>query len=188
MANRRAVDAQGRDRRLRHGDRPDRAVAGLLHLPRRQRQRRAWATSSASTWTSTPPATSTSPAARARPTSRSSPPLQGTLRGTEDAFVTKLAPGGAPILYSTYLGGTASDEARALTVDAAGLAFVTGRAGSSDFPPLSPVQASLRRGRGRLRVDPRGERGEPAAIDATSVAPTPTTASGSRSTRPTTSS
>lgn len=70
-------------------------------------------------------------------------PLQGTLKGSEDAFVTKLAPGGTPILYSTYLGGTASDEARALTVDANGLAFVTGRAGSADFPLASPVQPSF---------------------------------------------
>ena len=68
--------------------------------------------------------------------------LQAVLLGGEDAFVTKLAPGGAPILYSTHLGGSAGDEARAIAVNAAGLAFVTGRTASADFPTASPLQAT----------------------------------------------
>lgn len=65
---------------------------------------------------------------------------QSTLRGVEDAFVTKLAAGGTPLLYSTHLGGGADDEARAIAVNAAGLAFVTGRTASTDFPTAGAVQ------------------------------------------------
>lgn len=67
---------------------------------------------------------------------------QPTRRGSEDAFVAKLAPSGAPLLYSTHLGGGADDEARALAVNAAGLAFVTGRTGSADFPRVAALQSS----------------------------------------------
>src|SRR5262245_26584166 len=50
-----------------------------------------------------------------------------TLSGDQDVFVTKLSPTGA-VLYSTYLGGPCSDLARAIAVDAAGNAYITGRA------------------------------------------------------------
>jgi hypothetical protein len=51
----------------------------------------------------------------------------------KSAFVTKLNPTGTKFLYSTYLGGTLSDEAKAITVDKAGDAYVTGDAGPK-FP------------------------------------------------------
>jgi hypothetical protein len=50
------------------------------------------------------------------------------------AFVTKLNPTGSALVYSTYLGGTGSEEARAIAVDSDDNAYVTGRAGSTDFP------------------------------------------------------
>jgi subtilase family serine protease len=50
-----------------------------------------------------------------------------TLNGEQDAFVTKLSPTGA-VLYSTYLGGPCADIARSIAVDAAGNAYITGRA------------------------------------------------------------
>src|SRR5262249_17046097 len=46
--------------------------------------------------------------------------------GGLDIFVTKLSPTG-DVVYSTYLGGPCDDVARALTVDTAGDAYVTGR-------------------------------------------------------------
>src|SRR5678815_5463295 len=50
-----------------------------------------------------------------------------TLSGDQDAFVAKLSPTGA-LVYSTYLGGSCSDIANAIAVDAAGNAYITGRA------------------------------------------------------------
>lgn len=61
-----------------------------------------------------------------------------------DGFVTKLHPSGASLVYSSYLGGYAYDEAHGLTVDAAGRAWVVGGTASSDFPLVRPVQSKLR--------------------------------------------
>jgi hypothetical protein len=51
-----------------------------------------------------------------------------------DAFVTKLAPSGASLVYSTYLGGTQFDGATGIAVDASGSAYLTGATDSADFP------------------------------------------------------
>jgi hypothetical protein len=61
--------------------------------------------------------------------------------GGGDAFVTKLFPGGAGVVWSTYLGGSGSDEAVAIAVDPLGAATVTGRTFSPNFPTAFPVQA-----------------------------------------------
>jgi hypothetical protein len=61
-----------------------------------------------------------------------------------DAFVTKIAPGGRRVVYSTYLGGEATDVARGLAVDAAGSAYVVGHTGSPDFPRVRPLQRTMR--------------------------------------------
>src|SRR5207247_998527 len=47
------------------------------------------------------------------------------INGSADLFVTKLSPQGA-VLYSTYLGGPCEDYGRAIAVDRAGNAYVTG--------------------------------------------------------------
>ncbi len=60
--------------------------------------------------------------------------------GTADAFITKINPAGTAILYSTYLGGSAADQANAVAVDPAGNAYLTGSTHSSDFPVQNPVQ------------------------------------------------
>jgi hypothetical protein len=61
----------------------------------------------------------------------------------EDAFVTKLNPTGSALVYSTFLGGGDSAEfAEAVTVDAAGNAYVTGSTFSNDFPTVNPIQAT----------------------------------------------
>lgn len=51
-----------------------------------------------------------------------------------DTFVTKLAPGGAGWVYSTFLGGTNNDVANHIAVDGAGNAYVTGWTVSTNFP------------------------------------------------------
>lgn len=63
--------------------------------------------------------------------------------GTYDAFVTKLNPAGATLVYSTYLGGTGFDGGVSIAVDASGSAYVTGQTASSDFPLMIPTQAVL---------------------------------------------
>ncbi len=60
--------------------------------------------------------------------------FQTQFGGKYDAFVAELAPGGASLIYATYLGGNADDEANALTVDNAGAAYVTGYTLSTNFP------------------------------------------------------
>jgi len=54
-----------------------------------------------------------------------------------DCFVSRLAPSGASLLYSTFLGGTGQDRVFALAVDAQGAATVAGSTTSSDFPTTS---------------------------------------------------
>ncbi len=57
-----------------------------------------------------------------------------SLRGRADAFAMKLNTAGRGILYSTYLGGSDSDTAQHLVVNASGEAYVTGYTNSFDFP------------------------------------------------------
>lgn len=57
----------------------------------------------------------------------------GVLVGS-DAFVTKLDALGRTLLYSSFLGGSDEDDARAIAVDANGAAYVIGHTWSADFP------------------------------------------------------
>jgi hypothetical protein len=68
-------------------------------------------------------------------------PIQNNLRGTNDAFVSRVSADGATLQYSTYLGGTGDfDEARGVAVDADGNAYVVGTTYSGDFPVASGFQ------------------------------------------------
>src|SRR6266850_3198159 len=71
--------------------------------------------------------------------------FQTTFGGFSDAFVTKLNPTGtAPLVYSTYLGGSSYEQLdpsffgaivhSGITVDSLGSAYVTGITSSTDFP------------------------------------------------------
>ena len=62
--------------------------------------------------------------------------FQRTFNGVSDAFLTKISASGTEIAYSTYFGGEASDDARAVAVDSAGNAWITGRTGSAQLPIL----------------------------------------------------
>jgi hypothetical protein len=60
-----------------------------------------------------------------------------TFNGVQDAFVTKLnATGTAPLTYSTYLGGTLTDQANSIAVDAGGSAYVAGSTDSGGATPF----------------------------------------------------
>ncbi len=50
------------------------------------------------------------------------------------AFVTKFNSTGTALVYSTYVGGSYCDFGYGIAVDGAGNAYVTGAAGSTDFP------------------------------------------------------
>jgi hypothetical protein len=71
---------------------------------------------------------------------------QSTLAGDDDAFVTKLKASGGGELFSTFLGGTASDEAYAVALDSSGNLYVGGITSSSDLKTtagaLQPALAS----------------------------------------------
>jgi uncharacterized protein (TIGR03437 family) len=57
--------------------------------------------------------------------------------GSGDAFVTKLAPGGNALVYSTLLGGTCYTVGAYVTLDANGNVWVAGNTTSTDFPVTS---------------------------------------------------
>jgi Beta-propeller repeat/Abnormal spindle-like microcephaly-assoc'd, ASPM-SPD-2-Hydin len=57
-----------------------------------------------------------------------------------DAFITKVASGGATLTYSTYLGGTSDDDVSHIAIDPAGDAYVAGGTHSFDFPVLNAFQ------------------------------------------------
>ncbi|MDE2484358.1 MAG: SBBP repeat-containing protein [candidate division NC10 bacterium] len=69
-----------------------------------------------------------------------------------DVFVTKLAPNGASLIYSTFLGGSRSDWGHAIAVDAEGHAYVTGGTLSSDFPTTPGARDTSYKGHGDVFV------------------------------------
>jgi hypothetical protein len=77
--------------------------------------------------------------------------LQGTLNNATSAgFVTEFSPGGASLVYSTYLGGSgaAGDSGAAIAVDSSGDAYITGATSSADFPTTSGAYQTALKGTG----------------------------------------
>src|SRR5215469_8745543 len=70
-------------------------------------------------------------------------PLKAAVGGLSDAFVSKLNPAGDTLIYSTYLGGTNNDDAKAIAVDEVGDAYIAGTTLSTDFPTASALQPSF---------------------------------------------
>src|SRR5208282_3078116 len=68
---------------------------------------------------------------------------QSTLLGADNAFVTKVAPGGSSLVFSTLFGGSGTDQATAMAADSAGNIYVTGFTQSSNFPRLDSFQNVL---------------------------------------------
>ena len=58
----------------------------------------------------------------------------GAAQNFGDVFVSKLNPTGTALVYSTFIGGSDFDWGRAIAIDAAGNAYVTGQTKSSTFP------------------------------------------------------
>jgi uncharacterized repeat protein (TIGR01451 family) len=60
--------------------------------------------------------------------------LDTGFNGGSDVFVLRLNAAGTALDYATFLGGGGSDEGRAIAVDGAGNAYVSGGSFSADFP------------------------------------------------------
>ena len=67
--------------------------------------------------------------------------VQPNKPGGPDGFVVKLGPSGA-IIFSTYIGGSATDFAFGIAVDIPGNIYVVGSAASGNFPVVNAVQAT----------------------------------------------
>lgn len=63
--------------------------------------------------------------------------LQSSLSGASDAFVAEINPATSSLVFSTYLGGSASESAQSIAIDSAGSIYVTGSTSSSSFPVTS---------------------------------------------------
>jgi hypothetical protein len=57
-----------------------------------------------------------------------------------DAFVSKLNPSGSALAYSTFLGGSDSDQGTGIAVDSSGAAYVVGNTNSPNFPTANALQ------------------------------------------------
>lgn len=54
--------------------------------------------------------------------------------GVEDAWVARISPGGNALDFASFVGGSATDDARCVDVDARGNVYVGGVTNSPDFP------------------------------------------------------
>jgi len=73
-----------------------------------------------------------------------SAPLQSAhAGGTYDAVVSCLSSNGDSLLYSTFLGGSASDRGMDISLDRETNAYVTGYTRSTNFPTRGPFMPSL---------------------------------------------
>jgi uncharacterized protein (TIGR03437 family) len=72
--------------------------------------------------------------------------MQTAFGGGQDAFVAKLNPQGTALVYSTFLGGKATDQAAGIAVDSTGSAYVAGETASSDFPAPGGSPPAARKG------------------------------------------
>ncbi len=74
-------------------------------------------------------------------------PIFPTLRGSEDAFITRFNAAGNTIIFSTFFGGTDNRELQtsgAMTIDAAGNIYFTGSTESSDYPTTANAYQPFR--------------------------------------------
>ncbi len=85
-------------------------------------------------------------------------PVQLRSGGGPDAFVTKFAPDGGAVIYSTFLGGEGFDVGGGIAVDGSGNAHVTGMTSSPDFPTVDSLQPFFGGGSDVFvtRIDDRG--------------------------------
>jgi uncharacterized repeat protein (TIGR01451 family) len=86
--------------------------------------------------------------------------------GADDVFVTTLNPAGSGLVYSTYLGGSGSDDGFGIATDGSGNAYVAGEtdatiSGSSDFPTTTGAFDTIFNGGGADAFVAKFETGAP---------------------------
>jgi hypothetical protein len=64
-------------------------------------------------------------------------PIQATLNGFNNAFITKINSNATALIYSTYLGGSGTDHAQGIALDGNADAYITGYTDSTNFPITS---------------------------------------------------
>ncbi|HEX5246998.1 MAG TPA: SBBP repeat-containing protein [Gaiellaceae bacterium] len=85
--------------------------------------------------------------------------FQSSLTGPSDTFVAKINPTATALAYSTYLGGSGSDSAAGVAIDASGDAYASGSTSSSDFPVTAGAFQTVLVGGGNAfvsKLDPNG--------------------------------
>ena len=70
-------------------------------------------------------------------------PLQATLRGPSDVFITKINAAGTARVWSTYLGGLSDDVASSIAIDSQSNLYLAGSTISVDFPHIGAQQAAM---------------------------------------------
>ena len=92
--------------------------------------------------------------------------VQEFLAGGDDAFVTKVSPGGSALFLSTYLGGRGNDGAAGVAVQSPDDVFLTGLTASADFPVTTDrFQGAFSGGASDAFVAKLSDEREPAAHD-----------------------
>ena len=66
-----------------------------------------------------------------------------TFGNSQDIFVYKMSSDGQTLLYSTYVGGSNSEQANAIAIDANGNVYVTGYTYSNDFPKVNAYNSTF---------------------------------------------
>jgi hypothetical protein len=87
------------------------------------------------------------------------PGINSTRAGDSDIFVAKLNPSGSSLIYSTLIGGVASDIAYGIAIDSENHAYITGSTYSPDFPITSGAFRILQQGAEAFitKLSPSGE-------------------------------
>jgi hypothetical protein len=67
-------------------------------------------------------------------------PIQSTINGWNDLFITKLSASGTSLVYSTFLGGSDYDQSGGIAIDNSGCAYVTGMTAGVGFPTVNAFQ------------------------------------------------
>ena len=84
--------------------------------------------------------------------------FDSTWNSRGDVFVTKFAPDGRSLVYSTYLGGSLRDSGRDIALGSSGEAYIIGWTSSPDFPVLNDAYDSVLNGEDAFvaRLSPLG--------------------------------